>query len=320
MRGSHESRVRATRVAFCLTLLLIAAEFIGGTLAHSQGLTSAAWHDLVDIPMLVASLIASYLEQQPPSVRRTYGYRRAGVLAALLNGGIFTAVAFFILWGAYGHLVSPSPVSAPIMLIVGAIALLINGINTIGLAGERQDLNVRALFVNSLCDVGLSVGVILGAFVIRITGQNLMDPLIAVIIACLMFWSSGRIVVESVGILLEGVPKDIDLLLVESSLLQVPGVMGIHDLHIWSLGSRRSAFSCHVEVSSMTVAETEPLLKTLRELLATKFDITHCVMQPEVSPGCELEGIKIPLGESEGVAGEPEEDPRLLSSAEDGQL
>ena len=278
----HEaSRGGVVKAAVIVTLGLVATEFVVGHLAHSLALISDGWHNLTDVPTLIFSWVALYFEQKPPDHRKTYGYQRAGVLAAFVNGLILIAVAVFICFEGYERIVEPEHVAAGKMLIVGVAALIINGSITIGLAREAHDLNIRAVFIHNLGDALSNLAIIAGAVLIRYTGQTLIDPLLAFLIAGMIVWGAVGIIVDSTNILLESLPKGMSLEKIANAVLSVPGVREVHDVHVWSLGSESHAMSCHVHILDMTTSESEMIAHEIRKTLANQFGITHCTIQFE---------------------------------------
>ena len=231
------SATRAVKLALLVTLGLVATEFIAGSLAHSLALVSDGWHNLTDLPSLTLAWLALYFERRPPDHQKTFGYQRAGVLAAFVNALILTGVALFLCYEGYERVVHPEPVQAGVMMAVGALALVINGGITVAVARGRRDLNLRTVFIHNLGDAFSNIAIIGGGWLIRLTGQRLIDPLLAFLIGGMILWSTLGIIVESANILLEAAPKGMSLESVANMMLAVPGVREVHDVHIWSLGS-----------------------------------------------------------------------------------
>jgi cobalt-zinc-cadmium efflux system protein len=271
----------AVRLALIVTLVLVAMEFIAGTVAHSLALVSDGWHNLTDVPTLILAWIALYFERKPPDEQKTFGYQRAGVLAAFVNALILAAVALFIGYEAYQRIVRPEPVTPRVMLVVGAIAFVINGGISLSLSQGRQDINLRAVFIHNLGDALSNLGIIAGAWVIHLTGQAFIDPLLAFLIAGMILWSAIRVLAESGNILLESLPKGMRLQNVATAMLGVEGVREVHDVHIWSLGSKSTALSCHVRILDVPTSESERIAQRLREVLASDFGINHTTIQFE---------------------------------------
>jgi cobalt-zinc-cadmium efflux system protein len=283
MHGQSHSRQGGwvVKTALIVTLALVITEFAAGTLAHSLSLLSDGWHNLADIPTLAFSWIALYLEGKPPDHSKTFGYQRAGVLAAFVNALILLPVAIYICFEGYQRIVHPPPVQSGIMMAVGLCALIVNGGVSAGLARERGDLNLRAVFIHYLGDALSNVAIIAGAWLIRATGQSLFDPLVAFLIAGMILWSAVGILAESGNILLESLPKGMSLEKVAHAMLAVPGVREVHDIHIWSLGSHSHALSCHVHILEMATSESELIAHQIRRILANDFGITHSTIQFE---------------------------------------
>ncbi len=269
------------KIALLVTVALVALEFVAGSLAHSLALIGDAWHNFTDLPTLVLSWIALYFEQKPPDHRKTFGYHRAGVLAAFVNGLFLVGVALYICFEGYERIVRPVPVAAGMMLAVGVVALVVNGGISLALVRQRRNLNLRAVFIHNLGDALSNVGIIAGAWLIRETGQPLIDPIIAFLIAGMILWTAAGVLAESSNILLESLPRGMNLEKVASAMLQVPGVREVHDVHIWSLGSESRALSCHVTILDMPTSETEQIAHRLREVLDSGFGITHTTIQFE---------------------------------------
>jgi cobalt-zinc-cadmium efflux system protein len=279
--GHMRSRTWVVKVALLATLALVATEFVAGMLAHSLALISDAWHNFTDLPALVLSWVAIRFEQRGPDHRKTFGYQRAGVLAAFVNGLLLIAVALYICYEAYERAIRPQPVAGHAMIVVGIIALTINGGITVALARERHDLNLRAVFLHNFGDALSNLGIIAGGWLIRATGQTLIDPVIAFLIAALIVASAVGILRDSANILLESTPKGMTLERVAAAMLAVPGVREVHDVHIWSLGSRSHALACHIQILDMSTSESERIAHNVREALAREFGIDHTTIQFE---------------------------------------
>jgi len=267
--------------ALLVTLVLVVIEFVTGHLAHSLALISDGWHNLTDLPALVLAWIALYFGRKAPDHQRTYGYQRAGVLAAFVNALLLVVVAILICYEGYERILRPEPIATQAMLVVGIVAFAINGSISLSLASGRRDLNLRAVFIHNLGDALSNIALIAGAWLIHRTGQTLIDPLIAFLIAGMIVWTALGIITESTNILLESLPKGMNLERVANAMLEVPGVRGVHDIHIWSLGTESHALSCHIHILDMPTSESERICQRLREVLAGSFGITHSTIQFE---------------------------------------
>ena len=285
-----------------LTLALVVIEFITGHLAHSLALISDGWHNLTDLPTLVLAWIALYFERKPPDHQRTYGYQRAGVLAAFVNALLLVAVAVLICYEGYERILRPEPIAAQAMLVVGIVAFVINGSISLLLASGRSDLNLRAVFIHNLGDALSNLALIAGAWLIQRTGQWLIDPLIAFLVSGMIVWTALGVITESANILLESLPKGMSLERVASAMLEVPGVREVHDIHIWSLGTQSHALSCHIHILDMPTSESERIGRRIRDVLASEFGITHSTIQFEHThlPGDFHRYMPEPAPSSEG--------------------
>ncbi len=271
------------KAALVVTLVLVAVEFITGHLAHSLALVSDGWHNLTDLPSLVLAWVALYFERKPPDHQKTFGYQRAGVLSAFVNAILLLAVAIFICYEGYERLVRPAPVAAQTMMVVGIVAFVINGGISLLLVSVHNDLNLRAIFIHNLGDALSNLGLIAGAWMIQRSGQWLIDPLIALLISGMIVWTAGGILADSANILLESMPKGMNLAEVARAILEVSGVREVHDVHIWSLGSQSHALSCHVRILDVPTSESEIIGYQIRKVLASKFGIKHSTIQFEHS-------------------------------------
>jgi cobalt-zinc-cadmium efflux system protein len=278
----HEHHAgRVVKIALIATLALVVAEFTAGILAHSLALIGDGWHNLADIPALAFSWLALYLESKPPDHRKSFGYQRAGVLAAFVNAIVLLGVAGFICVDGYRRILHPQPVHSLAMVWVGFAALLINGGVSLGLMRDREDLNLRSVFVHYLGDALSDAAVIAGGFLIHSTGQRLIDPLLALLIAGMILWSAVGILGESGNILLESLPKGMTVDDVARTILRVPGVREVHDVHVWSLGSNSHALSCHVHILDMPTSESEHISHEICKAVEREFGIAHTTVQFE---------------------------------------
>jgi cobalt-zinc-cadmium efflux system protein len=299
--GGHHHHVdsfRVLRISLFLTLAYIALLLFCGIRAHSLALLSEAGHNVSDFLALLLSLAALYIQRRPPSATKTFGYDRAGVLAAFLNALALVGVAFFIFVEAAKRLYAPVAVHAGAMIWVGATGVLLNGVIALLLYAEsRGDLNIRSAFIHMFGDTLSTAAVIVGAWVILRTGQYWIDPALSFGIGALILWSSYGIVRETLNILLEGTPRGIDVAQVSAAVAGVAGVNDVHDLHIWSIGSRTRALACHISIADIPPSESEIILKEVRDRLRLKFHIAHTTIQFE-HVTCPVEhGCVMPIAE-----------------------
>ncbi len=268
-------------IALAATASLMLAEFAGGYFGHSIALTSDALHNLSDIPTILISWFAARWAVRGADSEKTFGYRRAGILAAFANAILLGLVALGLLAGAFDRFQHPVPVSAHWMIGLSLVALAINGGITLGLVRGHRDLNLRALLVHNFGDALSNVGILAGALLIRSTRTQWLDPAIGAVIGALVLWSSISILRQSSHILLEGLPRKMRLGDVAKAILCVPGVHEVHDVHIWTLDEDLIALSCHVRIPDMHMEDSEKILDEIRVALLEKFGIQHATIQFE---------------------------------------
>lgn len=273
------------------TVLFVVVEAFAGLKAHSLALLSDAGHNFTDALALALAALGFYFESRPPDAVKTFGYHRAGVLTAFVNALALLLLAVFIFRESYYRFLSPEPVNEMTMLVVAGLGLIVNVAIMWGLHRDQgHDLNIRAAYVHMLGDAIGSIGIIAGAFVIHFTGWYIVDPILSVLIGVLIIWTAWDVVRDTLNILLEGLPKGMSLETVVRAMREVPGVLNVHDLHIWSLGTKTHALSCHVLIADMPPSESEPVLRRINDVLAGRFHIHHTTVQ--------FEHTRCPLSES----------------------
>ena len=279
------------------TTAFVVVELIAGLQAHSLALLSDAGHNFTDALALGLAWAAFYLQSKPADEVKTYGYHRASVLAAFVNALTLVALSFWILYEAVLRMRAPEPVNETIMMVVAGLGLVMNGGIMLALkAASRNDINIRSAFVHMLGDALGSVAIILGAVAIRYTGWVQVDPILSMLIALLIVWTAWDIIRESLNILLEGLPRGIHLADATQAMCSVEGVLGVHDLHIWSLGSSTHALSCHVLIEDVPPSASDTILRCLNALLERRFGIAHTTVQFEhVSCAISESGCAIPV-------------------------
>ena len=268
------------RMAFWFTVAILLVELTGGLLSHSLALMSDAGHVLTDIAALGITWYTLNLSQKPPNEAMTFGYHRTGILAALVNGIVLILIAILILVEAYRRLRHPMPVSSLWMFISAGVGLVINLYLGYGLKSE-DNLNLRSAMLHIMGDAAASAGVIVGGVLIAVTHVYAIDPILSVLIALLIAWGAWRLVKQTVNILLEGTPKGIRLPEVERAIRAIPGIMDVHDLHVWSIASGRNALSCHVILEGgLTIRDSQPILRETEHALV-HLGIGHVTIQTE---------------------------------------
>lgn len=277
-------------LAFNTTLMVL--EIVGGILSNSLALLSDAGHMLTDSLAVFLSYLAIRWGRRPANHRRTFGYHRVEILVALANGVALLAVAVSIFYEAVLRFFHPQEVKTGILLVVATIGLAGNLFGLFILKGEsHENLNLRSAFFHILADALSSVGVIIGGVIIRLTGWYLVDSLIGVLIGGIVLRGAVDLVFESGEILLEATPRDIDMTELKREMEKVPGVRGVHDIHVWTIGSGRRALSAHVMTDDITTREGQEIACRVRAVLAETFSITHTTLEVEcdscLSRSCE---------------------------------
>lgn len=282
---------RVLKLSMVATALYILLTVVAGLHARSLALLSEAGHNLSDFFALVLSWVAVYISARPPSARRTYGYQRAGVLAAFINALSLVGISFYICYEAAHRLYAPQPVEAGLMMWVAATGIVMNAFIAYFLYRSGRDVNLRSAFLHEIGDTVSTAAVLVGGWAIGRTGQVWIDPALSFGIAALILWSSFGIIRETLNILLEGAPRGMDLARVEEAIRSVPGVNDVHDLHVWSLGSESHALSCHISIADIPTSASERILRDVKEKLHHEFHIDHTTIQFEhavcdVAHGC----------------------------------
>lgn len=272
----------ALGAALICTLTIAVAEFVGGILANSLALQGDAGHMLSDAAALGVSFLAAWLATRPMTARRTFGFHRAEVLAALLNSVFLLGIAGWVGTRAIGRLGHPVEVAAIPVLIIAIIGLIVNLV-ALKILGHHQhsNLNIRGAFLHVLGDTLGSAGVIVSAIVIQFTGWTTVDSLASLGIAGLLVLSGARLLRDSISVLMLATPANVDGEAVRSGLLSLPGVLGIHDLHIWTVNSGFVSLTCHADIEANT--PTDVILRNATQLLRERFGIRHVTIQPEVT-------------------------------------
>ncbi len=295
------------RLALGLTVVILGVEVAGGWAANSLALLADAGHMLTDVFALGLSWFALVQSRRPADARRTFGYHRVSILAALLNAATLLPLSAFIIWEALGRFATPPEVEGSLMFGVALVGLVANAL--IGLSLHRaggENLNIQSALIHVLGDAVASAGVLVAAAVITLTGWTPIDPLLSIGIALLVAFSGWRVVRDTVRILLESVPKDVDADAVVARMRQVPGVLDVHDLHIWQIGQGINALSCHVQIADQMVSQCSNILAELNHLLEHEFRIGQSTIQPECA-GCDPNSLYCsltPIG-TPGAHGDP---------------
>jgi len=273
-------------IALVMTGIILVVEVGGGLLTNSLALVSDGGHMLSDLLSLGMAMAALTLARRPPTERRTYGYHRFEILAALGNGALLFLVALYILFQAYGRLRSPEPIDSLQMLAIAGVGLAANLVSMAALRHHGESLNTRGAFLHILSDTLSSVGVIVGGVIIALTGLFVVDALLSVGIAVIILAGAYRLSREAISILLESTPKSIPLPAVREAMLSVADVQGVHDVHVWTITSGLYALSAHVVVAEHDCGCSGRTLVGVNEVLHERFGITHTTLQIECEACC----------------------------------
>jgi cobalt-zinc-cadmium efflux system protein len=291
MGHDHDHRVSPTGqrliLSMVITVCFVLGEAIAGYFSHSLALLSDAGHNFSDALALVFSWYGIWIADRPSTAKRTFGHHRVGILAALVNSVTLVVIALLIFWEAGSRIRRPEPVYSKPMIIVALIAVVVNTGITLWLRrAAKRDLNVRSAYVHMLVDAMSAVGVVIAGVFVALTGTSIADPVVSIVIGLLILWSSWGILKEAVNVLLEAMPEGMNIESVEQTIAAVDGVLAVHDLHVWTIGSGIVACSCHVTVEEQSVREGENVLRSIAETLERRHRIAHSTIQVEVE-GCE---------------------------------
>lgn len=278
------------RLAFFLTLIILVVEVVGGWISGSLALLSDAGHVLTDIGAIGLSWYAMKQSEKPANEGMTFGYYRAGILAAFINGITLILITIWILWEAYTRFQHPEHVTPTWMFISAGVGLGMNLYLGLGMRHE-DNINVRSAVLHMLGDAAASAGVIIGGIIIAFTHWYVIDPILSVLIALLIAVGAWRIVKQTVTVLMEGTPAGVEISKVADCILSVPGIQQVHDMHVWTITSGRNALSCHVVVDGhITVQESQKILQQVEHKLA-HLGIGHVTIQTEDPTHLHDEGL-----------------------------
>ena len=277
---------RVLQFSLVATFAYVLLTCFAGLRCHSLALISEAGHNVSDMLALLLSFVAVYFQSRPATERKTFGYQRAGVLAAFVNALTLVVISIWIVFAAVHRLASPVVVHPRVMMMVAAVGVLMNGVIAALLWKFSNDVNIRSVFVHMLGDTLSTATVIAGGAGILFTGMAWIDPALSILIATMILWSSIAIVRETLNILLEGTPLDLDVSEIRAAMQSTEGVLDVHDLHVWSLGSHSHALASHVTIEDVPLSASAAILDRLKCALRDKFRIHHTTIQFEIT-GCE---------------------------------
>jgi cobalt-zinc-cadmium efflux system protein len=278
---------RTMGAAVGLTLLFVVVEAICGWFAHSLALLSDAGHNLADAAALAFSWYALWIASKPSHEGMTFGYHRVGIFAALANAISLVIIAAIIGWEAFARIRQPEVANGPVMIVVAIVAIVVNLVIGLWLhKGSKNDLNIRSAYLHMLGDVVSAFGVVIAGVLVATMREPLADPVVSLLIAGLILYSSYGVLRESATVLLEGTPTGMDMPAVIAAIKNVGGVLDVHDLHVWMVGPGVVACSCHILVAEQSVREGQQVLRAVVHDIEHRFHITHTTVQVEVE-GCE---------------------------------
>ena len=272
--------------ALALTCVILLVELAGGLASHSLALLSDAGHVFTDVFALGLAWFAVEQARRPADKRRSYGYQRVTILAALVNSVALIVIVIAIAGEAVRRLANPEPVQGAVVIVAALVGIAINAYVAFGLRGQGRSLNMRAALLHVTGDIGASVGVVVAGAIILLTGWLYIDPILSLGIAALIAFGAWRIVRETVNLLLEGTPSEVNLGDVTNEISSTKHVLGVHDLHVWALSSEETALSVHVVLEECPLGEAEHVVRDLESRLCSRFDIGHTTIQVESCHPC----------------------------------
>lgn len=271
---------KAFAIGVTLNISYVVVGVIFGNLAHSLALVADAWHNLGDVLGLLLAWGASVLARRNPTMRRTYGFRRTSILAALVNAVVLLIAVGGIAWEAVQRIANPTPVADLTVMVVAAIGILVNGLTAwLFMSGQKEDLNIRGAFMHMASDAVLSLGVVIAATVIRFTGWSWLDPAMSLVLVAVITVGTWGLLREATNLALDGVPDGVDAHKVESYLATLPGVNNVHDLHIWGMSTTETALTVHLVKSEARIDDA--FLSRVCSTLHDDFGIEHATLQLE---------------------------------------
>jgi len=280
-----------------LTLAFVFVEAAAGIFANSLALLTDAAHNFTDVIALGISWYAVHLTTQPSNSKNTYGYHRAGILAALLNSTALVVISLGIFYEAYRRLINSPQVNSIVLISVGSVAFIVNLVTALLLQnGNKDDLNLRSAFVHVLGDVASAIGAVVAGVIIYFTHANWLDPFVSVLIGLLILYNAWGILRETVDILLESTPRDVDMSAMLRDMLQVKGVIGIHDLHVWSITHGLRTMSAHVLTEDVSISAGTDIQRHINEIAFHRYNIAHATLQLECVD-CEPDSLYCDIGE-----------------------
>lgn len=282
LREAAKQTTTRLSLSLVLTLGFVFIEAGAGIFANSLALLTDAAHNLTDVIALGLTWFAVRVTAQPANAQKTYGYHRAGILVALLNSTTLVLIALGIFYEAYRRFMAPPEVQSGILIGVGLIAVVINLVTALLVhQGSQSDLNLRSAFVHLMGDVLSTIGAVIAGVIIYFTNANWLDPLVSVLIGILILYNAWGILRDAVDILLEATPRDVDIQNMVADIIQVEGVLGIHDIHVWSLTQSLRTMSAHILTDDLHISAGARIRRGVSEVLLQRYNIAHATLQLE---------------------------------------
>lgn len=267
-----------------LNSVFTVVELVGGILSNSLALLSDTIHDFSDSVALGISYYANQKAQSSPTKTMTFGYRRTTILAALINSTFLIVLTLLIFYRAYLRILNPEPVDGKIVFVIAIFGIITNGSIALKMfRGKDKDLNIKSVFWHIMEDFLGWIGILIAGAIISLTGAYIIDPIISIMIGLIVIYSAWDIIKSSVNIILEGVPEGLNIEEIEDVIKNIENVNGVHDVHVWSLGTNYNALSAHVVITNMTVDQSHKILDKINSILKEKFNIKHTTIEFECS-------------------------------------
>jgi cobalt-zinc-cadmium efflux system protein len=282
LREATKQTTAGLSLSLFLTLAFIFIEAGAGIFANSLALLTDAAHNLTDVIALGLTWFAVSITAQPANAQKTYGYHRAGILVALLNSTTLVLISLGIFYEAYHRFINPPEVQSGVLIGVGLIAVIINLITALLLhRGSQSDLNLRSAFIHLMGDVVSTVGAVIAGIFIYFTNANWLDPFVSVLIGFLILYNAWGILRDAMDILLEATPRDIDIKHMVDDIVQVDGVLGVHDIHVWSLTQSLRTMSAHILTEDLPISSGVNIQRQINEIVFHRYKIAHATLQLE---------------------------------------
>jgi cobalt-zinc-cadmium efflux system protein len=297
LREASKKTTTRLSLSLFLTLTFVVVEAGAGVFANSLALLTDAAHNLTDVIALGLTWFAVRITTQPANAQKTYGYHRAGILVALLNSTTLVLISFGIFYEAYHRFINPPDVRSSILIGVGLIAVVINLVTALLVhRGSESDLNLRSAFIHLMGDVLSTVGAVIAGVIIYFTNANWLDPFVSVLIGFLILYNAWGILKDAIDILLESTPRDVDVQAMVKDIAQVDGVLGVHDIHVWSLTQNLRTMSAHILTDDLHISAGVEIQRQINEIVRHHYNIAHSTLQLECvdcfpdSLYCDLNG------------------------------